>query len=56
MRSVKVTFSDNNSLVTSMSASLTDDDIRAYYRIGRVFNVGSVEDKLVKVASVEILA
>lgn len=55
LRCVKVTFSDGDTITTDMHGALTDDEIRSYYKIGRVFNLGCVEDRLVKVTDVEIL-
>lgn len=56
MRCVKVSFSDDSELVTSMAAHLTDEEIKAYYQPDSVFNVGSGEnDKLVKVVRIEII-
>lgn len=55
LRSVEVTFSDGSKLVTSMAAGLSDEDIKKYYKVGSSFNIGTVEDKMVKVKSVKIL-
>jgi len=56
MREVRVTFTNGDKLETSMNARLTDKEIRAYYKIGRVFNLGSgAKDRLTKVKSVKIL-
>lgn len=51
---VKVRFSDGDEIVTKMIAS--ERRIREYYRIGNIFNLGTCEDRLVKVVSVEIIA
>lgn len=40
MREVSVVFSDGNFINTSMAAHLSDDEIRAYYKIGSKFNLG----------------
>lgn len=56
MRSVKVTYSDGSELRTSMSKNLSNKEIRDYFKVGRVFNIGSgIKDKLVKVKKVTIL-
>lgn len=56
LREVEVRFTNGNKLLTSMNARLTDAEIRAYYRVGRVFNVGVGEkDRMTKVKSVRIL-
>jgi len=54
MRAVKVTFSDGDTITTDING--TDIEIKEYYKIGRVFNLGNGElDRMVKVVSVEIL-
>ena len=56
LREVEVIFSDGTKMQTSMSAQLSDDDIKNYYKVGSKFNVGRGEkDKEVKVKSVKIL-
>ena len=56
LRSVKVTFSDGDYFVTSMNGELSDEEILAYYKPGRVLNIGSGEkDYFVEIAKVEIL-
>ena len=55
LRGVKVTYSNGQSIATSMAAHLTDEDIKNYFRVGRVFNIGSVTDDLQAVKHVEIL-
>ncbi|MBW2562138.1 MAG: hypothetical protein JRE40_14965 [Deltaproteobacteria bacterium] len=56
LREVEVRFTNGNKLLTSMNARLTDAEIRAYYRVGRVFNVGvGAKDRMTKVKSVRIL-
>jgi hypothetical protein len=56
LRAVKVYFANGDSLITSMSAHLTDQDIKDYYRIGRYFNLGSGDkDNMQPVVKVEIL-
>ena len=56
LREVKIYFANGDSLETNMSAKLTDQDIRDYYRIGRYFNLGSGDkDNMQPVVKVEIL-
>ena len=56
LRAVKVTFTNGDSLVTSMAAGLTNAEIKAYYKKGRIFNVGAgSKDKMTRVKSVRIL-
>jgi len=55
LRNVKVIFENGSTINTSMAARLTDEEIKEYYKIGKVFNIGSVEDNLQKVIKVEIL-
>lgn len=53
MRTVKVIFSNGDSVITNING--TEAEIRAYY-IGKVFNIGTCNDLLVKAVSVEFLA
>lgn len=55
LRVVKVFYQGGGIITTSMASHLTDDDINSYFRIGRVFNIGSSEDSLRVVERVEIL-
>lgn len=55
MKTVKITFSNNDTITTNMNPKLTDQEINEYYKIGRIFNIGNVEDNLQKVTKVEIL-
>ncbi len=56
LRAVEVKFTNGDKLRTSMAAGLTNAEIRAYYKVGRVFNVGSGEkDRMTRVKSVRIL-
>lgn len=55
LRVVKVTFSDGDTITTEMNSELSDNEIRSYYKIGRVFNLGCVNDRLVKVTNVDII-
>lgn len=53
MRTVKVTFEDGNSLVTSING--TKSNIQDYYKIGNTFNLGTDLDNLQKVKTLEFL-
>lgn len=53
-RLVRVLFSDGDSLETEIYG--TEGEVLDYYRPGKVFNTGTVDDHLVKVVSAEILA
>jgi len=56
LREVKVTFTNGESFITSMASKLTDQEIKAYYRVGKVFNVGRGDkDRMTKVKNVRIL-
>jgi len=56
LREVEVRFTNGNKLRTSMSARLSDAEIRAYYKVGKVFNVGAGDkDRMTRVKSVRIL-
>lgn len=52
MKTVKVIYENGDSMITKING--TEEDIKAYY-IGKVFNIGTVEDLLVKAVSVEFL-
>lgn len=53
-RLVRVTLADGNTITTRING--TDEEIRAYYRVGSTLNVGAVHDELVRIAAVEIVA
>ncbi len=55
LRVIRITFSDGDVINTNMAENITDDEIKNYYKIGRIFNLGIVDDKLVRVTKVEIL-
>ncbi len=56
LRAAKIIFDNGDSITTSLAANLTDDEIKNYYRIGRVFNLGNGElDLMAKVTEVIIL-
>ena len=55
MRAVRVTFTNGSKLDTSVADHITDAEIRAYYRKGKVFNIGNVKDRMTKVKSVKII-
>lgn len=57
LRSVKVTFSDGNTITTDMAANLSDEQIQDYYQIGKRFNLGDGAggDNVVTVSNVEVL-
>jgi hypothetical protein len=52
MRTVKVYFSDGDSFISKING--TTDEIENYF-FGKVFNIGSVTDKLVKCVRIEFL-
>lgn len=56
LRSVEVTYSTGDVISTSMAAHLSDEDIYAYFKPGRIFNIGNgPNDKLAKVVDVNII-
>lgn len=56
LKTVSVTYSNNENIVTSVNGSLTDKEIRNYFAVGKTFNIGSGEnDLLVKVKEVKII-
>lgn len=54
MRSAKITYSDGTVINTSLAANLTDKEINEYFKIGKVFNIGNVNDNLQTVVNCEI--
>lgn len=55
LRCVEVHYSNGDIITTSMNANLTDEDIKNYFRIGRQFNVGSINDNLATVTKLIII-
>lgn len=55
LRSVKVTYADGNIIYTDMAAGLTDNEILSYFAVGKVFNIGNVDDNLQAVTECEII-
>jgi hypothetical protein len=57
LRSVKVTYSNGDSVTTDMAANLTDEQIHDYFAIGKRFNLGDGAggDNVQTVTDVEIL-
>lgn len=54
MRNAKITYSDGTIINTSLASYLTDKEINDYFKIGRVFNIGLVNDNLQTVVKCEI--
>lgn len=52
MRTIKAYFSDGDSLISQING--TTDEIEEYY-LGKIFNLGSVTDRLVKCVRIEFL-
>ena len=55
MRAIKVTYSNGDTICTSMAKSLTDDEMLNYFSIGKWFNLGSVGDNMQQVTKRQIL-
>jgi hypothetical protein len=55
LRGVEVTYADGTVIPTSMAANLSDEDIHNYFKVGRMFNIGNVEDNMQAVKSVNII-
>ena len=55
MKAVKVTFGNGNTITTNING--TDEEIRAYYSIGKQFNLGDGAggDLMANVVSVEFI-
>lgn len=54
MKTVKVIFENGNSITTRINGTV--EEIKDYYAIGTPFNIGSVDDDIQKVKSLEFLA
>lgn len=55
LREVKVVFSNGDVIYTNMAAGLTNQEIEEYYKVGRVFNLGTVGDNMQKVTKLQII-
>ncbi len=55
LREVKVSFGNGDVIHTNMAAGLTDQEIKDYYKIGRIFNLGAVGDNMQKVIKLQII-
>lgn len=53
MRPVKITYTNGDTVETNING--TDEEIKEYYKIGRLFNIGSCEDNLQAVVKLEFL-
>lgn len=54
-RVVVVTYESGDIIPTQVAEGITDEVIYEYFKVGRVFNVGCVTDRLSAVKKVEIL-
>lgn len=54
-RHVKIIYSNNETRTITMSAHLHDDEIFDYFEIGKLFNIGHINDNVQSVEKVEIL-
>ena len=55
LRSIVVTYDDGTVIPTNMAAHLTDKEMLDYFAVGTVFNIGSIDDNVVAVASAVIV-
>lgn len=55
LRSIKVMYSNGDTICTSMAAHLTDEEMLNYFAIGKVFNIGNVRDNLQTVVDRQII-
>ena len=55
MRTVRVTYSNDQIITTDMAEGTSDDEILDYFAIGRWFNLGNAGDVMATVRRVEIL-
>jgi hypothetical protein len=55
MKTVEVEYTNNIKIVTSVNPQVSDAEIKNYFRIGSIVNVGNGEnDRLEKIISVNI--
>lgn len=54
MKTVKVTYANGDTITTGING--TEAEVRQYFAIGRVFNIGSVDDNLQAITSLEFIA
>lgn len=52
-RSVKVTFDDGDIIETEINGTIAD--VKAYYAIGKKFNIGNVEDNMQRITNLEFI-
>lgn len=60
LRAIRVTYSDGTVIATDMAAHLTDKQVLDYFKVGKVFNLGTPfpdlqEDNEQRVIKAEIL-
>lgn len=55
LRVIKVTYSNNDVVITSMAAHLTDKEMLDYFSIGKWFNIGSASDNMQQVTNAKII-
>jgi len=56
LREVKVTYENGTIIETCMAKNITDEEIKDYFKIGKVFNLGEGEnDLLARVKEVQII-
>lgn len=54
LRSAKITYSDGTVINTSLAGHLTNKEIKEYFKVGKSFNIGSVNDNMQTVVNCEI--
>lgn len=55
LREVEVTYDNDHVIVTNMAGHLTDEQIKDYFKVGKVFNIGNALDNMQGVKEVLIL-
>lgn len=53
MKSAKITYSNGDVITTSING--TDENIKKYFKVGKIFNIGNVTDNLQSVVKCEII-
>lgn len=54
-RVVVVTYESGDIISTQVGDGITDEEIYEYFKIGKIFNIGRVTDRLSAVKKVEII-
>jgi hypothetical protein len=56
MRSIKVYYSNGDTITTSMATHLTDEEMINYFAVSKWFNIGNIADNMQQVTKTEIIS